>query len=75
MASAPATEEGGNANNFTGRFQTMAAKKGKRMTTGSGWRLEPTKGRKRQFKGTLLGTFNMGKRRVAVFSVPKGYPK
>jgi hypothetical protein len=49
-------------------------KKGKRMTGGSGWRLEATKGRKRHFKGTLLRTFNIGKRRLALFSVPKRYP-
>jgi hypothetical protein len=52
----------------------MATKVGKRMTGGSGWRLEATKGRKRAFRGTLLGTFNIGKRRLAVFSVPKRYP-
>jgi hypothetical protein len=52
----------------------MATRKGKRMTGGTGWKLEPTKGKKRQFKGTLLQTFNFGKRRLAVFSVPKRYP-
>jgi hypothetical protein len=31
------------------------------------------KGRKRQFKGTLLGTFNLGGRRLALFSVPKRF--
>lgn len=52
----------------------MAGKrKGKRMTTGSGWRLAPTKGREREFKGTLLKTFNFGAKRLAVFSVPKKF--
>jgi len=51
----------------------MAMKKGKRMTGGTGWRLETTKGSKRHFAGTLLATFNFGKRRFAVFSVPKRF--
>lgn len=54
----------------------MAARRvGRRMTGGAGWRLETTKGKKRTFKGTLLGTFNMGKKRLALFSVPKRYPE
>jgi hypothetical protein len=44
------------------------AKRGERMRSGKGWRL--AKGR-RVFVGTLLNTFNLGSRRVAVFSVPK----
>ena len=47
------------------------AKKGERMTGRSGWRLVTTKGRKRVFVATLLGTHNMGTKRIAVFSVPK----
>lgn len=47
------------------------AKRGERMTSGSGWRLAATKGRKRVFIGTLLGTINRGKQRFAIFSVPK----
>jgi hypothetical protein len=44
--------------------------RGIRMTKGSSWRLRPTKGKEREFAGTLLGTFNMGTKRIAVFSVP-----
>jgi hypothetical protein len=47
------------------------AKKGVKMTWGSGWRLAIVRGRKRVFVGTLLWTFNSGKKRLAVFSVPK----
>jgi hypothetical protein len=47
------------------------AKKGERMTRGNGWRLATTKGQKRVFVGTLLETINMGRRRLAIFSVPK----
>jgi hypothetical protein len=47
------------------------AKRGERMTGGSGWRLATTKGKKRVFVGTLLGTINRGKQRIAIFSVPK----
>jgi hypothetical protein len=44
------------------------AKRGERMRSGKGWRL--AKGR-RVFVGTLLGTFNLGSKRIAIFSVPK----
>ena len=47
------------------------AKPGERMTGGAGWRLATTKGKKRVFPATLLKTFNFGKHRLAVFSVPK----
>ena len=47
------------------------ARKGERMTGGAGWRLATTKGSKRVFASTLLATFNFGKVRLAVFSVPK----
>jgi len=47
------------------------AKKGERMTGGSGWRLATTKGRKRVFVATLLKTINVGSVRIALFSVPK----
>jgi hypothetical protein len=47
------------------------AKRGERMTKGSGWRLATTKGKKRVFAGTLLETINRGKERLAIFSVPK----
>ena len=46
------------------------AKKGERMTRGNGWRLATTTGRKRVFAATLLETINLGKRRIAIFSVP-----
>jgi hypothetical protein len=49
----------------------VKAKAGQRMTGGAGWRLATTKGQKRVFAGTLLQTFNLGKRRIAIFSVPK----
>jgi hypothetical protein len=47
------------------------AKRGERMTKGSGWRLATTKASKRVFTGTLLATINRGKERIAIFSVPK----
>jgi hypothetical protein len=47
------------------------AKRGERMTNGSGWRLAMTKGKRRVFAATLLATFNRGKLRFAMFSVPK----
>jgi hypothetical protein len=47
------------------------AKKGERMTGARGWRLATTRGKKRVFVGTLLGTVNKGKARIAIFSVPK----
>jgi hypothetical protein len=47
------------------------AKKGERMTGTTGWRLATTKGKKRVFAGTLLGTLNKGRARIAIFSVPK----
>jgi hypothetical protein len=45
--------------------------KGGKMTKGSKWRLVAQSGKKRAFAGTLLTTFNLGHRRIAVFSVPK----
>ncbi len=47
------------------------AKRGERMTKGSGWRLAVVKGRRRIFVATLLETINRGKERIAIFSVPK----
>lgn len=49
----------------------VKARSGERMTGGAGWRLATTKGKKRVFVGTLLQTFNFGKKRLAIFSVPK----
>ena len=47
------------------------AKRGERMTGSNGWLLVTTKGKKRVFVGTLLGTVNRGATRIAIFSVPK----
>ena len=49
------------------------ARKGKRMTRKGKWDLNPRSGLKRTFSGTLLGTFNLGPKRIAVFTVPKGF--
>lgn len=46
-------------------------KRGHRMTKGTRWRLAAVSGRKRVFVGTLLHVMNFGKRRLALFSVPK----
>ena len=54
-------------------YKGRGIKRGKRMTTGKGWRLARVKGGDRQFVGTLLGTHNLGKRRIAIFSVPKKF--
>ena len=51
--------------------KTKRLRRGKKMTKGAGWKLVATVGRKREFKGTLLGTFNFGTRRLALFNVPK----
>lgn len=51
----------------------MAKRRGKRMTKTGRWKLETKRGRKRSFSGTLLKTFNFGKKRLAIFSVPKGF--
>jgi hypothetical protein len=52
-------------------IQGNKAKRGERMTKGTGWRLAIVRGRKRVFVGTLLETINMGPKRIAIFSVPK----
>lgn len=49
----------------------VKAKRGERMTGGGGWKLAASRGRKRVFNGSLLKTINLGKYRLAVFSVPK----
>ena len=46
-------------------------RKGKHLTKGTRWRLAAVTGRKRVFVATLLHTFNFGKKRLAIFSVPK----
>ncbi len=52
-------------------IQGKKARKGQRMTKGTGWRLVAMKGQERIFAGTLLDTINMGAKRLAIFSVPK----
>lgn len=47
------------------------AAKGEKMTKGSKWRLVATAGKKRVFNGTLRETINIGKTRLAIFTVPK----
>jgi hypothetical protein len=46
-----------------------AATRGERITKGP-WRLM-NKNNKKVFVGSLIGTINMGARRLAIFSVPK----
>ncbi len=53
------------------RILGQKVRKGGRMTMGTGWKLVMEKGRERGFSGTLLATFNLGRRRIAVFNVPK----
>ncbi|MBZ5672021.1 MAG: hypothetical protein LAO04_20145 [Acidobacteriia bacterium] len=53
------------------RIMGQKAKTGERMTRGKGWRLATVKGQRRVFVGTLLQTINFGKKRLAIFSVPK----
>jgi hypothetical protein len=45
-------------------------KRGKRMTSGKGWKLHAPKGQ--EFPGTLIDTINWRGFRLALFSVPKG---
>lgn len=49
----------------------IKAAKGERMTKGTRWKLAAVTGRKRVFAGTLLHTINIGRKRLAIFSVPK----
>lgn len=55
----------------------MVAKKrkGKKLTRTGSYRITPLKGRQREFIGTLMRTFNLGKWRLALFKVPKGAKK
>lgn len=46
-------------------------RKGKKMTRTGRYDIVATEGRERKFRGTLLRTFNLGKKRLAIFSVPK----
>lgn len=52
-------------------IQGTKPRKGERMTSGGGWKLAATKGRKRIFNATLIKTINVGSTRLAVFKVPK----
>jgi hypothetical protein len=53
--------------------------KGQRMTMGKGYTItynaeaKATLGTRREFSGTLKGTFNVGTVRFALFSVPKNF--
>lgn len=49
-----------------------AARKGKKLTKTGVYEISTTVGRKRTFRGRLLTTFNLGRARVALFSIPKG---
>ena len=53
------------------RIMGQKVRRGARMTMGSGWRLAKETGSRRVFAGTLLATFNLDDKRIAVFSVPK----
>ncbi len=46
--------------------------RGKRLSRGR-WTLTPKAGKKRTFTGSLLGTFNLGTKRIVVLSVPKTF--
>ena len=46
-------------------------KKGEKLMRTGRYLIKTTKGKKRKFYGTLLKTFNFGKLRLALFSVPK----
>jgi hypothetical protein len=53
---------------------TIAGKKprkGKRLTKTSKWKLAAVSGGGRTFTATLIATHNFGKKRLAIFSVPK----
>jgi len=51
-------------------IRAARARKGERMTRG-GYQLVPRRGRKRIFSGSLIDTVNVGKIRIALFTVPK----
>jgi len=46
-------------------------KKGVRLTKDTRYRIAAVTGRNRAFVGTLLHTINIGRTRLAIFSVPK----
>ena len=54
------------------RVNKKRVQRGKRMTKGKRYSIVAIKGRTRKFAATLIKTFNLGKRRLALFSVPKG---
>ena len=49
--------------------------KGKRLTKTGRWSLVSKRGRIREFSCSLIQTINLGDKRLAVFSVPKNFPK
>jgi hypothetical protein len=46
-------------------------RRGKKMTAGDGWKLVVGNRRARGFPASLIKTINVGKYRLAIFSVPK----
>ena len=60
-------------NKISGGHCMAKTEHGKKMTKTGRWILMPKKGREREFSGTLLKTFNFGKNRLAIFSVPKRF--
>jgi hypothetical protein len=47
--------------------------KGRRLTKTGKWKISSTKGTPREFSATLLRCINVGKHRIAIFSVPKTF--
>jgi hypothetical protein len=47
------------------------ARKGKKLTRTGHYEISAIEGRKRSFRGILLKTFNLGRLRLAIFSIPK----
>lgn len=54
---------------------TTKKRQGKKLTRTGSYKITPLKGRQREFRGTLIRTFNFGKWRLALFKVPKGPKK
>jgi|AP3Bu8745761321_1050154.scaffolds.fasta_scaffold30132_1 hypothetical protein len=50
-------------------------RRGKRLTKTGRYTITARKGRKRSFIGRLMSTFNFGKRRIALFYVPKSFSR
>lgn len=52
-------------------LKAKKAPKNAKMTSGTGWRLVKTTGKKHMFVGSLIDTINFDNKRLAIFSVPK----